>query len=276
MTYLCQGREDSERFRMHEIYGDCLEKAGIYMPEGAIATVDSNAEIEVGDLIICSRIVGQARAYIKKVKEIIGDSIIVGTKYRDPSKNFTFEAAEIMGVVKEIYRKDTGKRIYARSEQKQKTSNDNEIVRSLKDKISQLEKTENKDWELWISKDTAIAIIELITTQADELEMMRTQSEQYQKRIIDAKSICYHFFKEMERAKKMKISQLISVIDKDEEIVIKDVNVPVNRNRVYQGTVEGIKRDETLNSMHVVIIFPEDNKLMVLAKKADRGKETSE
>ena len=74
----------------------------------------------------------------------------------------------------------------------------------------------------------------------------------------------------------MKISQLISVIDKDEEIVIEDANVPVDRNRVYQGTVEGIKRDETLNSMHVVVIFPEDNKLMVLAEKANRGKETSE
>lgn len=202
MTYLCQGREDSERFRMEGIYGDCLEKAGIYIPEGAIATVDSNEEIEVGDLIVCSRIVGQARAYIKKVKEIIGDSVIVGTAYLDPSKDFTFEAAEIMGVVKEIYRKDTGKRIYARPEQKQKTSNGNEIVRSLKDKISQLEKTENKDWELSLSKDTAIAIIELITTQADELEMMRKQSEQYQKRITDAKSICYHFLKEMERLRK--------------------------------------------------------------------------
>ncbi len=74
----------------------------------------------------------------------------------------------------------------------------------------------------------------------------------------------------------MKISQLISVIDKDEEIVIKDVTVPVDRNCVYQGTIEGIKRDETLNSMHVVVIFPEDNKLMVLAEKADRGKEASE
>lgn len=65
----------------------------------------------------------------------------------------------------------------------------------------------------------------------------------------------------------MKISQLIRVMDKDEEIVIKDVNEPVNRNRVYQGTVEGIKRDGSIDRMHVVILFPEDNKLMVLAEK---------
>ncbi len=200
MTYLCQGREDSERFRMINCHGDCLEKAGIHMPAGAIATFDSNAEIEVGDLVICSRITGGVQPYIKIVKEKNDDSVIVGTAYLDPSKDFTFEAAEIMGVVKEIYRKDTGKRIYARPEQK--TSNDNEIVRSLKDKISQLEKTENKDRELWLSKDTAIAIIELITTQADELEMMRKQSEQNQKRLTDTESICYQFFKEMERLRK--------------------------------------------------------------------------
>lgn len=202
MTYLCQGRIDSERYWMLNCHGDCLEKAGIYMPAGAIATFDSNAEIEVGDLVICSRITGGVQPYIKIVKEKNGDSVIVGTAYLDPSKDFTFEAAEIVGVVKEIYRKDTGKRIYARPERKQKTSNDNEIVRSLKDTISEIEKTENKDGELWLSKDTAIAIIELIATQADELEMMRKQSEQYQKRITDAKFMCRHFFKEMESLRK--------------------------------------------------------------------------
>lgn len=116
MTYLCNGKEENERFRMHGIYGRCLEKAGICIPEGAIATVDMNAEIEVGDLVICSRMTGQVIPYIKKVKEINGDSIIVGTAYLDRSRDFTFEAAEISGVVKEIYRKDTCKRIYVRPE----------------------------------------------------------------------------------------------------------------------------------------------------------------
>lgn len=202
MTYLCQGNIDSERYRMHGIYGDCLEKAGICMPKGAIALVDRNAEIEVGDLVICSRVVGQILGFIKQVKEINDDSIIVGTAYRDPSKDFSFEAAEIMGVVKEVYRKDTEKRIYVRPEQKQKNPNDNEIVRALEDAVSRFEKTGINEWELSLSKDTTIAILDLITTQTAELETMRKQNKQLQKSLINAHSINHLLNKKMERKRK--------------------------------------------------------------------------
>ncbi|MBE5943260.1 MAG: hypothetical protein E7264_12140 [Lachnospiraceae bacterium] len=64
----------------------------------------------------------------------------------------------------------------------------------------------------------------------------------------------------------MKISQLTKVMDKDDEIVIDDGNKSVDRMRVYEGAVRGIKRDSPINKMHVVVIYPYDNKLLVLAE----------
>ena len=64
----------------------------------------------------------------------------------------------------------------------------------------------------------------------------------------------------------MKISQLTRVMDKDDEIIIDDGNKKIDRQRVYQGTVRGIGRDNPINKMHVVVIYPYDNKLLVLAE----------
>ena len=66
--------------------------------------------------------------------------------------------------------------------------------------------------------------------------------------------------------REMKISQLTKVMDKDDEIIIDDGNKKIDRNRVYRGTVRGIKRDNPINKMHVVVIYPYDNKLLVLAE----------
>lgn len=64
----------------------------------------------------------------------------------------------------------------------------------------------------------------------------------------------------------MKVSQLLHVMDKDDDIIIDDGNKKIDRNRVYRGTVRGIKRDSPINKMHVVVIYPYDNKLLVLAE----------
>ena len=64
----------------------------------------------------------------------------------------------------------------------------------------------------------------------------------------------------------MKVSQLLHAMDKDDEIIIDDGNKKIDRNRVYQGSVRGIKRDNPINKMHVVVIYPYDNKLLVLAE----------
>lgn len=64
----------------------------------------------------------------------------------------------------------------------------------------------------------------------------------------------------------MKVSQLLHVMDKDDDIIIDDGNKHIDRSLVYQGTVKGIKRDDVVNKMHVVSIIPCDNKLFILAE----------
>lgn len=71
-------------------------------------------EVRVGDLVHCTIISGGVNSYIKQVKKIDGNRIYVGTNYLDKGKNFGYEAAEILGVVKEVYDKVFGTRKYVR------------------------------------------------------------------------------------------------------------------------------------------------------------------
>ena len=112
MTIICNNKPEDKRFNMRRIYGDCLEGAGLCIPNDGYAIIDANAEVRVGDLVHCTNISGAVNSYIKQVKKIDGDSIYVETNYLEKSKNFGFEAAEILGVVKEVYDKIFGTRKY--------------------------------------------------------------------------------------------------------------------------------------------------------------------
>ena len=68
----------------------------------------------------------------------------------------------------------------------------------------------------------------------------------------------------------MKLSQLLHVMDKDDKIIVDDGNKKIDRMRVYSGTVRGIKRDNPINKMHIVAIYPYDNKLLVLAETSNK------
>ena len=115
MTILCNGKKEKDRYSLKSIYGDCLEGAGLFIPHGAYARIDANAKIKVGDLVHCNKISGSISSYIKQVKEIKKRSIIVRTCYLDQNKDFEFEAAEIMGVVTEVYCKMFGSLVYKRN-----------------------------------------------------------------------------------------------------------------------------------------------------------------
>lgn len=114
MTLHVSKKPPKRRFYIKDIYGNCLEKLGVRNVGGGYAVIDANATVRIGDLVFCSRVLGEIGGYIKQVKEINGDSVIVGTAYLDESKDFTFEAAEIMGTVLETYGKTSGWREYVR------------------------------------------------------------------------------------------------------------------------------------------------------------------
>lgn len=100
---------------LEDIQGDCLENAGLVIPHGGRAIVDCTCEVKVGDLVHCDNVFGTIHGFIKQVKEI-GDTIIVGTNYLDPNRNFSFEASVIYGVVTEVFDKFNGRQIYRRDE----------------------------------------------------------------------------------------------------------------------------------------------------------------
>lgn len=103
--------------RLHSIRGDCLERVGLKIPHGANAIIDRSITPEVGDLVHCDNELGTICGFIKQVKEIRGDTVIVGTAYIDESKDFTFEACSIFGVVTEAFCKLWGKQVYCRDTQ---------------------------------------------------------------------------------------------------------------------------------------------------------------
>ena len=114
MTIHVSERPPHKRFSFEPIYGDCLYKCGVKNNGGGFALIDANATVRVGDLVHCSKVAGQINTYIKQVKEINGDSVIVGTAYEDETRDFQFEAAEIMGTVIETYGKFSHFREYVR------------------------------------------------------------------------------------------------------------------------------------------------------------------
>ena len=116
MTYRSTNKNPKRRFYLKDIYGDCLERRGIRNIGGGYAIIDRDAEIRIGDIVHCSKCTGSLNTMLKEVKAINGDTVTVGTAYADKSKNFTFEAAEIYGVVMETYGKLSGFREYKRGE----------------------------------------------------------------------------------------------------------------------------------------------------------------
>lgn len=122
MTYFCKAKTPGKRFCLLPVHGDCLEKLGVRNVGGGFAVIDCNATPKVGDIVHCLKGAANITSYLKQVKRIEGDSVIVGTAYLDETKDYEFEASEILGVVLETYGKTFGWREYERP--KEKAEND--------------------------------------------------------------------------------------------------------------------------------------------------------
>ena len=99
--------ENSRRIVKYGCYGDCLEGIGIVMPNKGIAVIDRNAMPQVGDVVHCTRNLGTITSYLKRVERIDGD-ITVGTCYIEKSRDFSFAACEIFGVLLQVLDRETG------------------------------------------------------------------------------------------------------------------------------------------------------------------------
>lgn len=114
MTRIFKPEKGKPSRKLAGIYGDCLEGVGLIMPNRGKAIIDCSITPRVGDLVHCDKNIDTICGYIKQVKEINGDTIIVGTKYLDESRDYTFKAGFIYGVVTEVFDAATGRQIYKR------------------------------------------------------------------------------------------------------------------------------------------------------------------
>lgn len=65
----------------------------------------------------------------------------------------------------------------------------------------------------------------------------------------------------------MRVSQLLNVMDKDEQICIEDGNKTVDDMELYCGPVRGIKKDNPINKMHVVAIVAVNDLICVCVRE---------
>ena len=103
---------------LKSISGDCLEEAGLRIPHGGRAIIDCSIEPRIGDLVWCDNEFGTVHGFIKQVKEFDGETVIVGTAYKDKSKDYTFRASEIYGVVTEAFCRFKESQVYCRKTEK--------------------------------------------------------------------------------------------------------------------------------------------------------------
>lgn len=99
--HVCEARKAKHAYQLRPIVGDCLEKVGV--PNKGTALINCQREPKVGDLVWCDNYMGTIHGYIKQVKSIEGDEMIVQTRYKDPSRDFEFYAGAIHGVVEMVF-----------------------------------------------------------------------------------------------------------------------------------------------------------------------------
>lgn len=63
----------------------------------------------------------------------------------------------------------------------------------------------------------------------------------------------------------MRVSQLLHAMDKEELIAIFDGEKNIGNNRIYEGEVRGIKKDNPINQYHINCVFAYDDVVIMEA-----------
>lgn len=101
-VHWCFAKKPHHQYELRPIGGDCLEEVGV-PSRGARAVINCTIKPKVGDLVWCDTPFGTIHGYIKQVKSFDGDEMIVGTRYKDHSKNFSFYCFAFYGVVEMVF-----------------------------------------------------------------------------------------------------------------------------------------------------------------------------
>lgn len=104
---------DNKSTKLESVYGNCLKFLNIDLIHGGWVVINRTLAIREGDLVQCARMQGTL-PYIMKVQKIDDETIIADSCYGNSQQDFSFEAAEIYGVVTHIFDKQSGIELYRR------------------------------------------------------------------------------------------------------------------------------------------------------------------
>lgn len=104
---------DGKTTKLESVYGNCLKALNIDLIHSGWVVINRTLAIREGDLVQCTRMPGTL-PYIMKVQKIYDETVVVDSCYGNNQLDFSFEAAEIYGVVTHIFDKQSGTELYRR------------------------------------------------------------------------------------------------------------------------------------------------------------------
>ena len=100
-VHWCLSKKPKDDFELRSTSGICLEQIGI--PGSGKAVINRTIKPKVGDIVWCNNSFCTISGFLKQVKYFDGEEMIVTTRYKDYSKNFSFYVFEFYGVVEMIF-----------------------------------------------------------------------------------------------------------------------------------------------------------------------------
>lgn len=104
---------DDKTTKLESVYGNHLKALNIDLIHGGWVVINRILATREGDLVQCTRMPGTL-PYIMKVQKIYDETVVVDSCYGNSQLDFSFEAAEIYGVVTHIFDKQSGTELYRR------------------------------------------------------------------------------------------------------------------------------------------------------------------
>lgn len=100
-VYWCLSKKPHLNYQLKQTEGSCLEEVGI--PNRGKAVINRTIKPKVGDIVWCNNEICAIGGYLKQVKSFNGEEMIVTTRYKDHSKDFSFYVFEFYGVVEMVF-----------------------------------------------------------------------------------------------------------------------------------------------------------------------------
>jgi hypothetical protein len=112
----CLAKKPKHEYQFKSTSGICLEEVGV--PSKGTAVINRTIKPKVGDLVWCNNELCTIGGFLKQVKSFDGEEMIVQTRYKDHSKNYSFYCFEFYGVVELLF-DSFGDLCYKRSDNKE-------------------------------------------------------------------------------------------------------------------------------------------------------------